>query len=58
MIKLILLDNISGLGQKGDVLNVKPGYARNFLIPQKLAKIATDEEVAKIEEKQGVFLAS
>ena len=50
--KLILLKDISNLGQKGDIVEVKPGYGRNFLIPKKLAKIATDEEVEKLEEKQ------
>lgn len=52
MIKLILLSDVSDLGKKGDIISVKPGYGRNYLIPQKLAKVATDEEVKKLEEKQ------
>lgn len=34
---LILLDDLKGLGQKGELVHVKPGYARNFLLPRKLA---------------------
>ncbi|MFH1643214.1 MAG: 50S ribosomal protein L9 [Patescibacteria group bacterium] len=41
--KVILLENIENLGQKYEVKEVKDGYARNFLIPQKLVKIATKE---------------
>jgi len=52
MIKLILLSDVSDLGQKGEIVEVKPGYARNFLIPRKLAKMATDEEIEKLEQKQ------
>lgn len=52
MIKLILLSDVSDLGKKGDVIEVKPGYFRNYLLPKKLAKIATDKEIEKLEEKQ------
>ncbi len=52
MIKIILLSDVSDLGKKGEILEVKPGYVRNYLMPQGLAKIATDEEVEKLEEKQ------
>ena len=34
-IQLLLLDDVDELGRSGDVVNVKPGYARNFLVPQK-----------------------
>ena len=34
---LILLDDMKGLGQKGELVHVKPGYARNYLLPRKLA---------------------
>ncbi len=40
--EVILLERIDRLGQMGDVVNVKPGYARNFLLPQKKALRATD----------------
>ncbi|MFY7780403.1 MAG: 50S ribosomal protein L9, partial [Tagaea sp.] len=38
---VILLQRIESLGQMGDVVKVKPGYARNFLLPQKKALRAT-----------------
>ncbi|MCB2102815.1 MAG: 50S ribosomal protein L9 [Rhodobacterales bacterium] len=41
--QVILLERIEKLGQMGDVVSVKPGYARNFLLPQKKALRATDE---------------
>lgn len=40
--KVILLDNIRGIGQIGDVKEVSDGYARNFLFPRKLGKPASD----------------
>ncbi|PIR41752.1 MAG: 50S ribosomal protein L9, partial [Candidatus Yanofskybacteria bacterium CG10_big_fil_rev_8_21_14_0_10_37_15] len=39
--KVILLQNIKGFGQIGDIKNVSDGYARNFLLPRKMAKLAT-----------------
>ena len=39
--KIILLDNINGLGKTGDVKNVSDGYAINFLLPKKLAVVAS-----------------
>ncbi len=39
--KVILLDNIVGLGRAGDIKNVRDGYARNYLLPQKLVELAT-----------------
>lgn len=44
--KIILLENIMGLGQKYDIKNVSDGYARNFLVPRGLAKPA-DEKLLK-----------
>jgi large subunit ribosomal protein L9 len=40
--KVILLKDIKGTGKKGDVINAADGYARNFLLPRKLAEQATD----------------
>lgn len=40
--EVILLQDVARLGSKDDVVTVKDGYGRNFLIPQKMAKIATD----------------
>jgi len=39
--KVILIDEIRGLGSRGDVVTVKDGYARNFLLPKQLAREAT-----------------
>ncbi len=53
--KLILNSDVTKLGRKGDVVDVTKGYARNYLIPKKLAIIATDSNIAiaeKIQEKR------
>lgn len=50
--KVILLQNIKGLGQIGDVKNVSDGHARNFLFPRKLAKVATDGGLKEVESLQ------
>ena len=47
--KVILLENIASLGQKGEIKNVSDGYAGNFLIPQGKVTIATPEAVARLE---------
>lgn len=47
--KVILLQNIPGIGQKYNVKDVKPGFWRNFLAPQNLAKEATTEALKQIE---------
>lgn len=39
--RVILLENVIGLGRAGDIKNVKDGYARNYLLPKKLVEIAT-----------------
>ncbi len=49
--KVILLENIKGLGREGDVVDAKDGYANNFLLPKQLAVRATEENMAILEEK-------
>jgi large subunit ribosomal protein L9 len=46
---VILLERVPKLGQMGDVVKVKPGFARNFLLPQKKALRATKENLARFE---------
>ena len=50
--QIILMEKVASLGQLGDVVNVKNGYARNFLIPQGKAKRATDISIAEFETKR------
>jgi large subunit ribosomal protein L9 len=50
--QVILLERIGRLGQMGDVVNVKDGYARNFLLPQKKALRATAENLARFEKER------
>ena len=48
--KIILADDVRGLGHRGDTVTVKPGYARNFLFPQGVAYEATKANVQKLSE--------
>lgn len=50
--KLILKRDVPNLGDEGDVVTVKPGYGRNYLIPHGLAYVASDENLARIEAEQ------
>jgi large subunit ribosomal protein L9 len=49
---VILLERVEKLGQIGDVVKVKPGYARNFLLPQKKALRATEANRARFEQQR------
>jgi large subunit ribosomal protein L9 len=49
MVQLVLLERIPKLGVMGDIVNVKPGYARNFLLPQKKALRASEGNIKKFE---------
>ena len=50
--QIILLEKIGGLGNLGDIVTVKNGYARNFLIPQGKAKRATEANKAEFETRR------
>jgi len=50
--KVILKKDIDKLGNFGDVVNVKDGYARNYLLPQGLAKVATDASIRSVAEEK------
>lgn len=53
--QLLLIEDVDDLGRSGDVVSVKPGYARNFLLPKKLAVVATKFTLnmqAKLKEER------
>ena len=52
--KVILKEDVQNLGQQGDVVEVKSGYARNYLMPQGLAILFTRQQKKSIEEAQRV----
>jgi large subunit ribosomal protein L9 len=55
--ELILKETISTLGQEGNVVTVKPGYGRNYLLPQGKAVLATKENLTVLEENKAVIEA-
>lgn len=52
---VILLERIERLGNLGDVVSVKPGYARNYLLPQGKAQRATKENIEHFEKERSAF---
>jgi large subunit ribosomal protein L9 len=54
---VILLERVPKLGQMGDVVKVKPGYARNYLLPQKKALRATKDNIAYFESQRNTLEA-
>jgi large subunit ribosomal protein L9 len=50
--ELVLLEKVQNLGNLGDVVSVRPGYARNYLIPGQIAKPATAENIAIFEGRR------
>lgn len=50
--KVILKDNIKGVGKKDEIINAADGYARNFLLPKGLAVEANNANIAKLKAKQ------
>ena len=49
-IQLLLIHNVEHLGRQGDIVEVKPGYALNYLLPQGLATLATDHHKRMVEK--------
>ncbi|MDP4725085.1 MAG: 50S ribosomal protein L9 [Pseudomonadota bacterium] len=56
--KIILLERVEHLGQMGEVVTVKPGYARNFLLPRKKALRATRDNVAFFDKQKAQLEAT
>ena len=50
--KVILLDNVKGVGKKDEIINANDGYARNFLLPKGLAVEANNSNLVKLKAKQ------
>ena len=55
--QVILRDDLDNLGKSGEVVNVKPGYARNYLLPRGLAIVATAHDIKRIEHEKRVIAA-
>ncbi len=53
-VKVILSDTVQGLGEAGDLVGVKVGYARNYLLPQGKALLATESKVRELEHHKRV----
>ena len=54
-VRLILIEDVPNLGSAGDLVSVKPGYARNFLLRRGAASLATDAKVAQLEHQKRVI---
>ena len=55
--QVILKEDIHALGKGGDLVNVKPGYGRNYLLPQGKAMLATSKNVAQLEHEKKLIAA-
>ena len=55
--QVILREDVSNLGKTGEVVKVKPGYGRNFLLPRGLAVLATPKNMARIEHEKTAIAA-
>lgn len=55
--KVILREDVYNLGNSGEVVTVKNGYGRNFLLPRKLAVMASDKNLRQLEHERGVIEA-
>lgn len=51
-VKVILTDEVRGIGNRGEVVSVAAGYARNFLLPKELAYLATPGNVKRLEQER------
>jgi large subunit ribosomal protein L9 len=51
-VKVILREDVQNLGDAGEIVSVKPGFARNYLLPQELAYEATESSVRRLEQER------
>ncbi len=55
--QVILREEVEHLGHTGDLVNVKPGYARNYLLPRGLAVLASDRQMKRVEHEKRIIQA-
>ncbi|MFN5321643.1 MAG: 50S ribosomal protein L9 [Planctomycetota bacterium] len=55
-VQLLLIQSVDSLGKQGDVVNVRPGFARNYLLPQGLATVASDHHKRMVEKHRAKLL--
>ena len=55
-IELLLIHNVAHLGKQGEVVEVRPGYARNYLVPQGLATVATEHHKGMVDKHRAKLL--
>ncbi len=55
--KVILLQDVKGVGKRYDVKEVSDGYARNFLLPKRVAEVATKENLDRLERQKAAWAA-
>lgn len=55
--KVILREDIDGLGKSGELVSVKDGFGRNFLLPRKKAVLANEQNIRQLEHEKGVITA-
>lgn len=54
-VQILLKDNVEDLGRIGDIVSVKPGYARNYLLPKGFATLPTIGEIRQVEKKKALL---
>lgn len=55
--RVILREDVHNLGKSGELVNVKDGFGRNFLLPRKMAVLANEQNVRQLEHEKGVIAA-
>jgi len=55
-VEIILLQNVPALGNRGDIVKVKAGYARNYLFPRRIALLATDSNMNVLKEEEKLLV--